>query len=457
MHRYVPFALIVAAAILTLLAAALWSPYWLWLLALLVPLVVLGAWDMGQKQHTLLRLYPVSAHVRWFFEWLRPFLREYLFDSDHEGRPFTHNQRALVYRRAKDVESAEAFGTEMDLHSPRYEWINHSIQARHLGDTYRVRVGGDECKQPYDASVLNISAMSFGSLSARAVEALNLGAKMGGFYQDTGEGGISPYHLKHGGDLVWEIGTAYFGCRTEDGRFDPHKFADKAADERVKMVEIKLSQGAKPGHGGLLPGAKVTPEIAEVRGVPVGKDVLSPPSHSAFDTPVGSAGIRGATARPERRKACRLQAVHRPPLGVPCNHEGDAGDRHHPGFHRDRRCGGWHRRGAGGALRPCRNAAARGPCLRGELPAGHRPARQGEGGGVRQDLRRPHAGREPGAGSGLVQRGPGLHVLGRLRADQEVPYRPMPHRRRHPEQAAPERPRRRPTRGRAPISSIATR
>lgn len=287
MYRYVPYALIVAAAVLTLFAAALWGWQWLWLLALFVPLIAVGAWDMRQTQHTLLRLYPLSAHVRWFFEWLRPFLREYLFDSDHEGRPFTHNQRALVYRRAKNVESAAAFGTEMDLHSPRYEWINHSIQAKHLHGDPRVRVGGDACKQPYEASVLNISAMSFGSLSARAVEALNLGAKMGDFYQDTGEGGISPYHLRHGGDLVWEIGTAYFGCRTDDGRFDPQKFADKAADDRVKMVEIKLSQGAKPGHGGLLPGAKVTPEIAQVRGVPVGKDVLSPSSHSAFDTPIG--------------------------------------------------------------------------------------------------------------------------------------------------------------------------
>ena len=287
MHRYIPYALIVVAAVFTAIAAAFSGAEWLWPLVLLGPLAVLGAWDMLQTEHTLLRLYPVSAHFRWFFEWLRPFLREYLFDSDHEGRPYTHNQRALVYRRAKNVESAEAFGTEMDLHSPRYEWINHSIQGRHLDDSYRVRVGGEDCKQPYEASVLNISAMSFGSLSARAVEALNLSAKMGDFYQDTGEGGISPYHLKHGGDLVWEVGTGYFGCRTGDGRFDAQKFADRAADDRVRMVEIKLSQGAKPGHGGLLPGPKVTPEIAAVRGVPVGKDVLSPASHTAFDTPVG--------------------------------------------------------------------------------------------------------------------------------------------------------------------------
>jgi len=285
--RYVPFVAIASVAILFLCLGILFSADWLWPLILVGPLVALGVWDLAQPHHTLMRLYPVSAHFRWFCEWLRPYMREYLLDSDHQGRPFSHNQRALVYRRAKNVESVQAFGTELDPYSPRYEWINHSIQGRKQDvESYRIRIGGEFCTKPYSASVFNISAMSFGSLSGNAIQALNMGAKMGGFYHDTGEGGISRYHLMHGGDLVWEIGTGYFGCRTPEGRFDEAKFAERAAHDQVKMIEVKLSQGAKPGQGGLLPGPKVTPEIAETRGVPVGRDVHSPPSHSAFSTPV---------------------------------------------------------------------------------------------------------------------------------------------------------------------------
>lgn len=286
--RYVPFLAIVLLTAVCVLSGLVFSGAWLWPLLLLVPLTLLGIWDLTQAEHTLMRLYPVSAHFRWFFEWLRPYLREYLFDSDHQGRPYSHSQRALVYRRAKNVESVQAFGTEMDLYSPRYEWINHSLHGRYQNvDEYRTVIGGEQCSRPYSASVLNISAMSFGSLSGRAIEALNLGAKMGGFYHDTGEGGISKYHRRHGGDLVWEIGTGYFGCRTREGRFDPGKFRERAASDQVKMIEVKLGQGAKPGQGGLLPGPKVTPEIAETRGVEVWKDVHSPSNHSAFTTPVG--------------------------------------------------------------------------------------------------------------------------------------------------------------------------
>lgn len=285
--RYVPFAAVTLLTLFFLLLGVTVHPAWLWPQVLLAPLVALGIWDMIQPQHTLMRLYPVSAHFRWFFEWLRPYMREYLLDSDHQGRPFTHSQRALVYRRAKDVDSVQAFGTELDPYSPRYEWINHSVQGKKQDvEAYRLQIGGAACSRPYSASVFNISAMSFGSLSATAVEALNLGAKLGRFYQDTGEGGISPYHLIHGGDIVWELGTGYFGCRTRDGRFDPGQFAERAALDQVKMIEVKLSQGAKPGQGGLLPGEKVTPEIAQTRGVPVGEDVHSPPSHTAFSTPV---------------------------------------------------------------------------------------------------------------------------------------------------------------------------
>ena len=285
--RYIPFSAIAVLTILCLCLGIFVAAGWLWPLILLGPLVALGVWDLAQPHHTLKRLYPLSAHFRWFCEWLRPYMREYLLDSDHQGRPFSHNQRALVYRRAKDVESVQAFGTELDPYSPRYEWINHSIRGREQDvGGYRLRIGGDRCTKPYSASVFNISAMSFGSLSGNAIQALNMGAAMGGFYHDTGEGGISPYHLMHGGDIVWEIGTGYFGCRTPDGRFDEAKFAERAAHDQVKMIEIKLSQGAKPGQGGLLPGPKVTQEIAETRDVQVGRDVHSPSSHSAFSTPI---------------------------------------------------------------------------------------------------------------------------------------------------------------------------
>jgi glutamate synthase domain-containing protein 2 len=286
--RYLPFAAIVILTLVFFFLAIVQNAHFLWPLILFGPLTLIGTRDMTQREHSLLRLYPVSAHFRWFFEWLRPYFREYLLDGDYQGRPFTHSERELIYRRAKNLESVQAFGTRTDLYSPRHEWINHAIQAKPRSDKdFRVLVGGKQCKQPYQASVLNISAMSFGSLSGNAIEALNLGAKMGEFYHDTGEGGVSKYHTKHGGDLVWEIGTGYFGCRNDDGSFDTRHFAECAANDQIKMIEIKLSQGAKPGHGGLLPGPKVTPEIAEARGVPAWSDVLSPPFHSAFSSPIG--------------------------------------------------------------------------------------------------------------------------------------------------------------------------
>lgn len=287
MLRYAPFSAVALLTVACVLLGLVVAPGFLWALPILVPLMCLGIWDVWQTRHTLLRLYPISAHFRWFFEWLRPYMREYLLNSDHQGRPYSHNQRALIYRRAKGTEALQPFGTELDVYSPQHEWINHAIaakqEARH---DYRVTVGEGQCSQPYSASVLNISAMSFGSLSGRALEALNLGAKLGGFYHDTGEGGLSPYHRKQGGDLVWEIGTGYFGCRTSDGAFDPAQFAETAALDQVKMIEVKLSQGAKPGHGGMLPGPKVTPEVAEARGIEPWQDCNSPAAHSVFSTPV---------------------------------------------------------------------------------------------------------------------------------------------------------------------------
>ncbi|EIZ78030.1 Ferredoxin-dependent glutamate synthase [Novosphingobium sp. Rr 2-17] len=269
------------------LAIAPRHPDALWTLLVFVPILVLALIDLFQPHHSLRRNYPASARFRWLFEWLRPFLRAYIVESDLDGRPFSHDERALVYARAKGDVSAHPFGTELDVYSDEYQWLAHSIApSRHAPKETRVTVGTEQCSRPYEAARLNISAMSFGALGANAIEALNLGAKLGGFYHDTGEGGLSPYHLKHGGDVVWEIGSGYFGCRNRDGSFDPGHFAERAAHDAVKMTEIKLSQGAKPGHGGLLPGPKVTREIAQTRDVPQGEDCLSPPGHSAFSTPI---------------------------------------------------------------------------------------------------------------------------------------------------------------------------
>ena len=261
-------------------------PVALWFLILFAPLLLVALIDIFQTRHTLRRTYPVSARIRWFFEWLRPFLRSYIVESDLEGRPFNHDERGLIYARAKGDISTHPFGTELDVYSDEYEWLAHSMKPSEGAEKYtRVTVGTDQCARPYKAARLNISAMSFGSLGANAIEALNLGAKIGGFYHDTGEGGLSPYHLKHGGDVVWEVGSGYFGCRDKHGNFDPGHFRERAALDAVVMTEIKLSQGAKPGHGGMLPGAKVTAEIARTRDVPEGEDCISPACHSAFSTP----------------------------------------------------------------------------------------------------------------------------------------------------------------------------
>lgn len=284
--RYLPFFLILAAAAALSALAITHSPFW-WIGA--VPFVLLslvGFWDLVQDGHTLMRNYPVIARVRWLSEYLRPFIQSYFVEGDTEGKPFSREERALVYRRSKNIEGVQPFGSELDFKAPDVEWLEHSIAAREGHNAnLRLTIGGPQCSHAYSSSIFNISAMSFGSLGARAVETLNLGAKLGGFAQDTGEGGISTYHRKHGGDLIWEIGSGYFGCRNPDGSFNPDAFAERAASDQVKMVELKLSQGAKPGHGGVLPGSKVTPEIADARGVAVGEECVSPAAHSAFSTP----------------------------------------------------------------------------------------------------------------------------------------------------------------------------
>ncbi|MGN3974654.1 FMN-binding glutamate synthase family protein [Tsuneonella sp. SYSU-LHT278] len=280
------FALPTACLVLSI-AFALAGGWWAWLLIGTLPLLAIATWDFFQDEHTLRRNYPLVARVRWVMEDLRPYARAYVIEGDLEGRPFNHDERELVYARAKGELDSHPFGTELDVYSNEYEWLAHSIVPNAGAPLeWRVPVGSSRCARPYDAALLNISAMSFGSLSANAVMALNKGAAAGGFYHDTGEGGVSRYHRSGGGDLVWEIGSGYFGCRDADGRFDTARFADTAQIDQIKMVEIKLSQGAKPGHGGMLPGSKVSAEIAAARGVLEGHDCVSPPAHSTFSTPV---------------------------------------------------------------------------------------------------------------------------------------------------------------------------
>ena len=258
-------------------------------LALLIGLLLcaVGVYDLMQTKHAVLRNYPVIGHLRYMLEYIRPELRQYFVESDTEASPFSRDQRSLVYQRAKGDSDKQPFGTQLDVKAMGYEWINHSVQPTVLAShDFRISIGGERCTQPYSASIFNISALSFGALSANAILALNQGAQQGGFAHDTGEGSISKHHLVHGGDLIWEIGSGYFGCRHDDGRFNENMFAENAKLPQVKMIEIKLSQGAKPGHGGVLPAAKVTAEIAAARGVPVGVDCVSPASHSAFSTPL---------------------------------------------------------------------------------------------------------------------------------------------------------------------------
>lgn len=276
-----------AEALLGALLAFRHSVWWWAAVAVLAALAALGTWDLIQTRHSILRAYPVLGHARFLAELIRPEIRQYFVESNTEGTPFDRETRDTVYRRSKGTKGDEPFGTERNVNAVGYEFLRHSLRARIATDLNpKVRLGGPDCTRPYDIALLNVSAMSFGALSGNAIEALNGGAARGGFAHDTGEGAISPHHLKHGGDLIWEIGSGYFGCRTPDGHFDAEKFREKAALPTVKAVSIKLSQGAKPGLGGVLPGPKVTPEIAATRGVPVGQTVISPPAHTAFHTPL---------------------------------------------------------------------------------------------------------------------------------------------------------------------------
>jgi len=269
--------------------AAQWPQAW-WTMLVVAPLVIVGTCDMLQTRSTLKRNYPLLGRGRYWMEALRPKIYQYFVESDIDGRPFNRVHRSVIYQRAKGQRDTMPFGTQLDVNEVGYEWMAHSMSPtprEEVEHDPRIKIGGPDCKHPYISSLLNISAMSFGSLSANAVMALNLGAKMGGFAHNTGEGGVSPHHLKHGGDLIWQIGTGYFGCRTSEGLFDPERFAETAKLPSVKMIELKISQGAKPGHGGILPASKNTSEIAKIRGVEAATQINSPPGHTAFTSPIG--------------------------------------------------------------------------------------------------------------------------------------------------------------------------
>jgi glutamate synthase domain-containing protein 2 len=287
-RRFIVYTAVVGLSA-TLLIGIVWSPSieMAIALALVTFLTGIGTWDLFQKRHAVLRNYPLTARIRFILEEIRPEIRQYFLESEKDGTPFSRDKRAIVYQRAKQALDKRPFGTHNDVYANGYEWLSHSIAPKPVvKEPFRIVIGGPDCARPYSASIFNISAMSFGALSPNAIRALNIGAKKGNFAHDTGEGGYSSYHRENGGDIIWEIGSGYFSCRNPDGTFCAEKFEEGAKCKQVKMVELKLSQGAKPGHGGVLPAAKVSREIATARGVPAGVDCISPARHSAFSTPI---------------------------------------------------------------------------------------------------------------------------------------------------------------------------
>jgi glutamate synthase domain-containing protein 2 len=287
LSRYFVFQLVIVAAAAAAALGAAAGPWWFASEVVLLPLAAVGVFDLVQRRHAVLRNYPIIGHIRFMLEAVRPELRQYLIEDERDPVPFSREHRALVYRRAKNVQDSQPLGTVKDVNAVGYGWISHSIRPVGISDPdFRVVIGGPDCRQPYSASVLNISGTSFGAMGANAIMAFNTGARLGAFAHNTGEGSISPYHRRGGGDIIWQVATGYFGCRTSDGRFDPDAFRRQAHEPQVKMIEVKLSQGAKPGHGGVLPRAKITAEIAATRGVSRDRDCVSPAAHSAFATPL---------------------------------------------------------------------------------------------------------------------------------------------------------------------------
>ena len=381
-------------------------------------LVLIGLYDLVQEKHSILRNYPITAHIRFLLEAIRPEMRQYFFESEKDGAPFPRDKRAIVYQRAKGALDKRPFGTQYNVYETRYEWLHHSVAPKEPArEPFCVSVGGPACTKPYAASVFNISAMSYGALSANAIRALNKGAKIGGFAHDTGEGGFSPYHEQCGGDIIWEIGSGYFGCREKDRAFSATRFAETAMKAQIKMIEIKLSQGAKPGHGGVLPAAKVTREIASIRGVEAGRDCISPARHRAFSTPIElmqfivklrelsggkPTGFKLCVGHPWEFMAmvkAMLQTGITPDFIVVDGAEG----------------------GTGAA--PLEFVDHMGMPL---------PARQNQARSVRQDHIRLRYGARHGPWRRLVQRSPRLHVRSWLHPIPELPYRSLSDRRRHP-------------------------
>jgi glutamate synthase domain-containing protein 2 len=282
--RYSLLAYLSLSFIISLLAS-FYFQYLFFLVVIIGAITAVGWKDYFQKKHGVIGNYPLLGRFRYLLESIRPELRQYFWEADTEELPYSRNQRAMVYQRAKGELAARPFGSVNHMYMEDFSWLNHSMVPKHIHDKdFRIEVGGG--KNKYSISVLNISGTSFGALSPPAIESLNTGAKIGNFAHNTGEGSISPYHIRGGGDLIWQVSTGYFGCRTKDGKFDPVKFSEKAQQSQVKMIEIKISQGAKPGHGGMLMAAKVTPEIANTREIEAYKDCVSPSSHSEFSTPI---------------------------------------------------------------------------------------------------------------------------------------------------------------------------
>lgn len=285
-YRLVPFQAVAGLSLVFSLLGFINLSFF-WPLIITLPLVGLGIYDLSQSHHSLLRNYPIIGHGRYLLESIGPPMHQYFVESNKSGAPFDRDVRSIIYQRAKDITSKKPFGTELNVYQSDYIWLNHSMAPKPKAkELPRVIIGDGECRQPFNASIYNISGMSYGALSANAIMALNKGAKVGNFCHNTGEGSISSYHQEYGGDLCWQFGSSYFGCRQKDGSFDPEQFAEQASSEQVKMIEVKLSQGAKPGHGGILPAEKITPEIAETRKIPMGEDCISPPYHTSFSTPI---------------------------------------------------------------------------------------------------------------------------------------------------------------------------
>ena len=397
-------------------------------------LTLLGLRDVRQRRHAVIRNYPVIGHIRYLLEFIRPEIRQYFIESDREAVPFSRQQRSLVYQRAKGDPDKRPFGTQLDVHETGYEWINHSLAPTTIAShDFRVTIGGGGtgCTQPYDASIFNISAMSFGALSANAILALNGGAKKGGFAHDTGEGSISQHHRVHGGDLIWEIGSGYFGCRNDDGSFSEERFRQNALEPQVKMIELKLSQGAKPGHGGVLPGTKVTIEIATARGVPRGRGLHQPGLAQRLFHAGGADALHRAAAAALGRQAHTASSCASATRGewfAICKAMLETGIL--PRLHRRRRRRGRHRRGAAGVHRPRRRAAAGRVCCW--------CANSLVGLNLRHRVRIGAAGKVVGAfdiarvmalGADWCKRGARLHVRAGLHPGPGLPHRRLPHRR----------------------------